>query len=76
MIAIKFLSLRWETLLLRYFLMMFCVIGGVLTKLWFIAFLGLPLFLSAILGVAFINKKKEAKLIAMKLEAKKKRKVS
>lgn len=66
MMTIKFLSLKWETLLLRYFLMMFAVIAGVLTQIWAITFLGLPLFLSAILGVAIVketDKAKRAKLI-------------
>ena len=50
---IKILNLAWDVTLLRFYLMMFLVITGVLTQIWAIAFLSLPVFLSAILGVSF-----------------------
>jgi len=59
MMTIKILSLSWETTLLRYFLMMFVVITGVLTQTWALAFLGLPIFLSAILGISIERKMKD-----------------
>lgn len=58
MMTVKILNLGWQATLLRYFLMMAFVIGGVLSGLWPIAFLGLPLFLSAILGIQIERKKR------------------
>ena len=71
MMTIKILSLSWETTLLRYFLMMFVVITGVLTQTWALAFLGLPIFLSAILGISIERKMKAAaKLVPLPKETK------
>ncbi|MEM1357577.1 MAG: hypothetical protein AAGF89_05235 [Bacteroidota bacterium] len=49
----RFFALSLEYMLIRYFLMMACVIGGLFVGQPLIAFLALPLFLSAILGVSF-----------------------
>lgn len=76
---IKFLSLSWETTLIRYFLMMFVVIGGVLSGVYAIAFLGLPIFLSAILGVSISRKETKTnsgKVIKMGRNQGQKQKVS
>lgn len=46
-------AISLDVLLVRYFLMMACVIVGLFSGLNFLAFLALPIFLSAILGVSF-----------------------
>jgi len=77
--TIKMLNLGWQATLLRYFLMMACVIGGVLSGFWIIALLGLPLFLSAILGIHIeLNdvKAKSAKVRGLKQLATEKKKAS
>ena len=51
MINVSFLNLKWYTILLRYFLMMFCVIVGVLMDMPLITVLAFPIFISAILGI-------------------------
>lgn len=53
MLKVNYFELGWQNALLRFFLLMFLVILGVFTKIWFIAFLALPVFLSIMLGVAF-----------------------
>lgn len=49
----RFFALSFEYMLIRYFLMMACVIGGLFVGQPLITFLALPVFLSAILGVSF-----------------------
>lgn len=65
--TISFLNLNWQTVLKRYFLMMFLVIVGVLAQVYWLAFLALPVFLSAILGVSISNKaeNKRAKVLPL-----------
>ncbi len=74
MMTISFLNLNWQTVLKRYFLMMFLVILGVLGQVYWLAFLALPVFLSAILGISFGNKTetKNAKVLPMKTNLRKK----
>jgi hypothetical protein len=77
--TIKTFNLGWNVILLRYFLMMFVVIVGVLTHTWALAFLGFPLFLLAILGVSFQWKKEQgsnAKMVTLGDMDRKDRKVS
>lgn len=76
--TIKILNLDWKTTLLRYFLMMFVVIVGVLTQVWAIAFLGLPIFLSALLGIAIVRENKaatNAKLVTLRKTKNEQRKI-
>ena len=57
----RFFALTFDKVLLRFFLMMTCVIVGLFVGQPLIALLALPIFLSAILGVSFIPEaKKEA----------------
>lgn len=49
----RFFALTFDVILIRYYLMMAAVIGGVFSGQFWIATLALPLFLSAILGVSF-----------------------
>lgn len=79
MMKIKIFNLGWDVILMRYFLMMFLVITGVLTKIWFIAFLGFPVFLTAILAISFETKQNEvfnAKMVSLKKLAKEDKKIS
>lgn len=50
----RFFALTFDKVLLRFFLMMACVIGGLFAGQPLIAFLALPIFLSAVLGVSFL----------------------
>lgn len=49
----KMFDLSFSTIIMRFYLMMLLVIVGVLTKLWVLPFLALPLFLTIMLGVSF-----------------------
>ena len=58
-----------DIVMMRFALMMGLVIIGVLLQQWWLAFLGLPVFLSAILGVRFAPKttqKQSAKILPLK----------
>lgn len=55
----RFFALSFDKVLLRFFLMMGCVIVGLFTGQALLAVLALPLFLSAILGVSFMPEDKE-----------------
>lgn len=50
----RFFALSINMLLVRYFLMMACVIGGLFIGQPVIALLALPIFLSAILGISIL----------------------
>jgi len=50
----RFFALTFDKVLLRFFLMMACVIGGLFAGQPLIAILALPIFLSAVLGVSFL----------------------
>ena len=78
---VKILNLGWDVTVMRFFLMMFLVIAGVLMHVWFIAFLGLPVFLSAILGISFEWETKKrvagtAKMVSLSKEKRSDKKVS
>lgn len=49
----------FDKVLIRFFLMMACIIGGLFAGQPLIAVLALPLFLSAMLGVSFVPEEKE-----------------
>ena len=52
----KMFDLSISTVILRFYLMMLLVIVGVLTKIWILPFLALPLFLTIMMGVSFKSK--------------------
>lgn len=56
----RFFALSFNKVILRFFLMMGCVIVGLFTGQALLAVLALPLFLSAIMGVSFMPEGKEA----------------
>jgi 1,4-dihydroxy-2-naphthoate octaprenyltransferase len=49
----QFFALTFDKILIRYYLMMACVIAGVFTAQYWLVALALPVFLSAILGISF-----------------------
>ena len=55
----KMFDLSISTIILRFYLMMLLVIVGVLTKIWILPFLALPLFLTIMMGVSFKAKSHE-----------------
>ncbi len=55
----RFFALTFDKVLLRFFLMMTCVIVGLFVGQPLLALLALPIFLSAILGVSFIPEAKK-----------------
>lgn len=75
MLTINYLDLNWQTVLKRYFLMMFFVIVGVMTHMFWIAFLALPVFLSAILGIR-ISRQKDVVIKTKVLRMKKQKQTS
>ncbi len=54
----RFFACTFDKVIIRFFLMMACVIGGLFAGQPLIAILALPLFLSAILGVSFMPEEK------------------
>ncbi len=54
----RFFACTFDKVLIRFYLMMACVIGGLFAGQPLIAILALPLFLSAILGVSFLPEEK------------------
>ena len=56
----KAFELNLGTMLLRYYLMMLVILAAGFTGQWWLAALGLPIFLSTILGLAQKNKKEAA----------------
>lgn len=66
----RFFACTFDSVLIRFFLMMACVIGGLFIGQPLVVFLALPLFLSALLGVSFLPESApaaaEAKAINMK----------
>lgn len=62
----RFFALSFDKVILRFFLMMGCVIVGLFSGQPLLALLALPLFLSALLGVSFMpveEAKKENSII-------------
>lgn len=60
-----FFSLSIDKVLIRFFLMMTCVIVGVFSGQPLITILALPMFLSAILGVSFQSEEKYSAIKTM-----------
>ncbi len=60
MLQFEFFALRWETTLLRYYLLMALPIVGGFTGQWWIGLFALPVFLSAITGLKITLKGKES----------------
>lgn len=58
MFKVEFFALRWETALLRYYLLMALPIIGGFTGQWWIGFLALPVFLSVMSGMKITRKAK------------------
>lgn len=56
----RFFAATFDYILIRFFLMMACVIGGLFAGQPIVALLALPFFLSAILGVSFLPEKEGA----------------
>lgn len=56
----RYFACTFDKVLIRFFLMMACVIGGLFAGQPLIALLALPLFLSAILGVSFLPEEGKA----------------
>ena len=73
--SIQYFKLRLDTLLLRYYLMMAVILVGIFSGWIAIAFFGLPIFLSAMLGITFTVKKEairnQVKTLAPNRELKK-----
>ncbi|MEM9887877.1 MAG: hypothetical protein AAF849_18425 [Bacteroidota bacterium] len=69
---IEYFEAQWDTVIIRFFLMMTVIIGGVFAGQYWLAALGLPLFLSALMAVKFTFEKdqKEAKIKTMKVQRK------
>jgi hypothetical protein len=57
----EFFNISVSTIVMRFFLMMGVIITGVFTGQYWLVVLGLPIFLSAMLGVGFKSKAKDAK---------------
>jgi len=75
----RFFACTFDKVLIRFYLMMACVIGGLFAGQPLIAILALPLFLSAILGVSFLPEEQvvtEAKSFKMKPELRETRKAA
>lgn len=56
----RFFALTFDKVLLRFFLMMTCVIVGLFVGQPLLALLALPIFLSAVLGVSFLPEEQKS----------------
>ncbi len=68
MLQVKLVSLSFSSVLLRYYLMMAIIIGAGFMGSWAVGLLGLPIFISAILGVSvsLVNEtRSEAKIYSI-----------
>ena len=74
---VKLFQANFSTIILRFYLMIAVIAVGAVTGLWGIALLGLPVFLSAMLGIAIKPNKvveitvTNAKLIPFNMKKKK-----
>ncbi|MFK8102017.1 MAG: hypothetical protein AB8G15_05825 [Saprospiraceae bacterium] len=57
MFKVEILNIQIETLMIRFYLMMGIIIAAGFLNIWPLALFGLPVFLSALLGVRFVTKK-------------------
>jgi hypothetical protein len=51
--AMKYFNLSLSTLMFRFYLMMAVIIAAGFSGLWFLCFLALPVFFSAMMGIQF-----------------------
>jgi len=73
----RFFACTIDKVIIRFYLMMACVIGGLFAGQPLIAILALPLFLSAVLGVSFMPETTaQATEISMKPELRETRKAA
>jgi len=76
----RFFALSFDKVILRFFLMMGCVIVGLFSGQPLLALLALPLFLSALLGVSFMpvgeTEKEESTIISLENTSAQSRKVA
>ena len=56
----EFFNINIATVIIRFFLMMAVIIAGVFTGQWWLTVLGLPIFLSVMLGISFKKKQETA----------------
>ncbi|MEL6657085.1 MAG: hypothetical protein AAFY48_12140 [Bacteroidota bacterium] len=56
----EFFSINIATVIIRFFLMMAVIIIGVFSGQWWLTVLGLPIFLSVMLGISFKRKQAQA----------------
>ena len=56
----EFFNINIATVIIRFFLMMAVIIAGVFTGQWWLTVLGLPIFLSVMLGISFQKKQETA----------------
>lgn len=61
----RFFSLTFDKVVIRFFLMMALIIGGMFAGQPLIALLALPVFLSALLGVSFMPEQKATSIKTM-----------
>ena len=64
MFKIEILTIKVETLMIRFYLMMGIIIAAGFMNVWPLALFGLPVFLSALLGVRLVTKEKAKPAIA------------
>ena len=57
----EFFNISVSTIVIRFFIMMAVIITGVFTGQYWLVVLGLPIFLSGILGIGFKTKNKDVK---------------
>jgi hypothetical protein len=64
----RFFALTFDKVLIRFYIMMLLIIGGMFAGQPLVAVLALPLFLSAMLGVSFMPEAKETTVMTMNNE--------
>ncbi len=65
---IKLFNARFDKIIIRYYLMMIVIIGSFYLGAPILGLIGLPIFLSAILGMEFKSKNRKAKVHYPNLE--------
>lgn len=68
-INIMEVNLNVKEVIVRYFIMMAVVIGGVLTQQWWLAVLALPLFLTAITGMCPVKTMMQKERVVKRVKA-------
>lgn len=77
MIKMNMFSLSIGGVVVRFFLMMAIIIAGVFTGMYWLTLIGLPIFLSGLLGVRFVlPSQAEAKTSQLSLENRNMKKAS